>query len=91
MSHIPRAPTCHALAPTEHRAQKLGLRGWVRNSPDESVEGVAVGPSAKVEQLKQGPSAAEVKGVELIQEKKGISEEEAQDVVGGSSAYEVRR
>jgi hypothetical protein len=41
--------------------------------------------------LKQGPSAAEVKGVELIQEKKGISEEEAQDVVGGSSAYEVRR
>ena len=36
---------------THCRAQKLGLQGWVRNSPDESVEGIAVGPSAKIEQL----------------------------------------
>jgi len=41
--------------------------------------------------LKQGPSAAEVEGVELIQEKKGITEEEVKEAVGESSAYEVRR
>lgn len=41
--------------------------------------------------LKQGPSAAEVKGVELIQEKKDISEDEAHHAVGGTSDYEVRR
>lgn len=41
--------------------------------------------------MKQGPSAAEVKGVELIQEKKGITEEEVKEAVGESCAYEVRR
>lgn len=33
------------------RANNLGLKGWVRNNPDESVEGAAVGPKAKIDGL----------------------------------------
>jgi len=41
--------------------------------------------------LKSGPSAAEVKGVELIVEKKGVSDAEIKDALGNSDGYEVRR
>jgi acylphosphatase len=34
-----------------NRATKLGLKGWVSNKPDESVEGVAVGSSEKLKDL----------------------------------------
>ena len=33
------------------RGNKLGLRGWVRNQPDESVEGVAVGSTDQITSL----------------------------------------
>ncbi|ORY32257.1 Acylphosphatase-domain-containing protein [Naematelia encephala] len=81
---------------TQKEAQKLGLKGWCRNHPDSSVEGAAVGPSDKIQQFHQflhrGPSAAEVERVELITEKRNISEQEADKALGGRlSGFEVRR
>jgi acylphosphatase len=46
------------------RAQKLGLRGWVRNNDDGTVELVAEGARADLEELKRaagdGPRLARV-------------------------------
>jgi acylphosphatase len=51
-------------AATQREAQRLGLAGWVRNRPDGSVEVLAEGPRAALEQLaaflKHGPPAATV-------------------------------
>ncbi|MSP13857.1 MAG: acylphosphatase [Chloroflexi bacterium] len=51
----------------QHAAQ-LGVTGWVRNEPDDSVSVVAEGRHSAVETLDswlhQGPSAAEVVKVE---------------------------
>ena len=45
-------------------AQRLGLTGWVMNRPDGSVEAVAEGWQAKIEELiawcRQGPQGARV-------------------------------
>lgn len=53
---------------TQRRALDLGLRGFVRNLPDGSVEVVAEGERASVETLfdtlRVGPSAAIVESVE---------------------------
>lgn len=53
-------------------ARRLGVRGWVRNRPDGTVEVVAEGPRDRVEQFltwcRQGPPRAQVTGVELIDE-----------------------
>ena len=50
------------------QAERLGLRGWARNLPDGTVEVVAEGSAASLarfaEALAQGPSAAQVDGVE---------------------------
>ena len=55
-------------AATQSEAQKLGLTGYAHNLPDGSVEVLACGESAAVEQLKawlwQGPPAAGVANVE---------------------------
>jgi acylphosphatase len=52
------------------RALELGLRGWVRNCEDGSVEGVASGDDDALAQLRawlqQGPAAAKVERVEWI-------------------------
>jgi acylphosphatase len=52
----------------EHSAQALGLRGWVRNVDDGSVEVYASGTSGQLSDLegllRQGPRWAEVRGVE---------------------------
>jgi acylphosphatase len=52
---------------TQREAQRLGLRGWVRNVRDGSVEVLAEGPRRALEQLlaflHRGPPAAEVEGV----------------------------
>lgn len=50
-------------------AQALGLVGWVRNTEDGAVEGVAEGPEsaldALVAQLRAGPRAASVRNVDV--------------------------
>ena len=52
----------------QRRASALGLRGYTRNLRDGSVEVVAEGPRAALnsylDQLRRGPSAAEVSEVE---------------------------
>lgn len=52
---------------TRHQARALGLCGWVRNRRDGSVEALAIGEPAALDQLErlcwQGPSAARVTSV----------------------------
>ena len=52
----------------EHAAQQLGVRGWVRNDDDGSVEVYAVGTREQLSELAgllwRGPRWAEVRGVE---------------------------
>ena len=54
-------------AGTREQAQRLGLRGWVRNRDDGSVEAVAAGPAEALERfeawLRQGPERAEVQAL----------------------------
>jgi acylphosphatase len=49
---------------TRHKADSLGLTGWVRNRPDGTVEAVAEGPEKDVRALvawcHHGPPAARV-------------------------------
>jgi acylphosphatase len=51
----------------QRTARQLGLRGWVRNNDDGTVELVAEGPRHQLEQLKQaaeeGPRMARVSRV----------------------------
>jgi acylphosphatase len=53
---------------TVDQATSRGLRGWVRNRRDGSVEALFVGPKAKVEAMikacEQGPPQARVNHVE---------------------------
>lgn len=52
---------------TRGAARALGLRGWVRNRDDGSVEAVIAGPEAAVEEMLtamgEGPGAARVTDV----------------------------
>lgn len=54
---------------TKSQAQVLGLRGWVRNLADGSVEALAVGPKDKLELLidwcGRGPNNARVERVDV--------------------------
>lgn len=51
-----------------HSAQALGVRGWVRNDDDGSVEVYAVGTAAQLSELAgylwKGPRWSEVRGVD---------------------------
>jgi len=51
------------------QAEKLGLTGWVRNNSGGSVEAVAEGPKAALEEFakwcKKGPSGAQIERVEV--------------------------
>jgi acylphosphatase len=53
-----------------HTAQRLGLRGWVRNLPDGRVEVVAAGPAESLasfeRRLWNGPPVAHVDSVEKL-------------------------
>ncbi len=55
-------------ASTRHEAIRLGLAGWVRNLPDDTVEIVVEGDEARLRDLldwaRRGPRHAEVEGVE---------------------------
>ncbi len=57
---------------TAEEAQRLGLKGRVRNLADGRVEVLAEGPGDKVEALKafcwKGPPYADVHSVEVIEE-----------------------
>jgi acylphosphatase len=54
------------------RAESAGVAGWVRNTPDGSVEAVFEGDPEAVEDLvefcRRGPSRAEVASVDVIEE-----------------------
>lgn len=56
-----------------HEAQKMGLTGWVMNCSDGSVEAVAEGAEAKLDELiawcHQGPEGARVAAVETSWQK----------------------
>jgi acylphosphatase len=53
---------------TIQEAQARGLKGWVRNCTDGSVEALFAGPQAKVDEMiaacHRGPPAARVAGVD---------------------------
>jgi len=57
---------------TEETALRLGLKGWVKNRRDGSVEAVFEGDQERVDQIIQwchrGPSEARVKNVSVIWE-----------------------
>jgi acylphosphatase len=68
---------------TQQEAQRLGVRGWVRNEPDGSVAGRFEGDEAAVEALvawcRRGPSHAAVRDV-------AVTEAEA----AGAAAFDIR-
>jgi acylphosphatase len=51
------------------KAEVLGIKGWVRNLPDETVEVMAIGPLEALEQLlhviRSGPIGSRVKDVDF--------------------------
>ena len=53
-------------------AQKLGLKGWVKNLPEGRVEALFNGEEHKIEEMialcKKGPFLSEVENVEIIWE-----------------------
>lgn len=53
----------------KQQAEKLGLSGWVRNNPDGSVQCLAEGNKAKLQELiawcQQGPKQAVVNEVKV--------------------------
>ncbi len=70
---------------TRREAQRLGLRGWVRNRSDGSVEAVALGPPERIAALidwcHEGPPLARVAEVAVTEESGDADEPE----------FEVRR
>jgi acylphosphatase len=70
----------------ERAARDLGIRGWVRNLPDGSVETLAVAEEDALERyfarLRKGPLGSRVEGLE-------ISEADAES--GAFSSFEITR
>lgn len=68
----------------ERTARELGVRGWVRNLPDGSVETVAEGEEGAIlrffERLREGPRGAQVEA---------LAEEERPPA--GFSRFEITR
>jgi len=58
---------------TKKMAEMLGVKGWVRNCEDGSVEAVFEGEDEKVDELvrwcRKGPSLARVEKIEVKDEK----------------------
>ena len=56
-------------ASTVQEAKRLGVKGWVRNCADGSVEVVAEGKKSKIDEMiqwcHQGPAGAQVRNVQL--------------------------
>ena len=57
---------------TRHKADDLGINGWVRNLPDGRVEAVFEGPDDACElalaYVHKGPSSAQVDKVEVVRD-----------------------
>lgn len=57
---------------TRSQATALGVKGWVRNLPDGTVEALFEGEKKKVEEMlawcRQGPSGARVMQVDITRE-----------------------
>ena len=57
---------------TRRRAESAGVSGWVRNTPEGTVEAVFQGEPQAVEELvefcRRGPSRAEVASIEVVDE-----------------------
>jgi acylphosphatase len=63
---------------TRQRAGLHGVAGWVRNTPDGTVEAVFEGPADAVERLvafmERGPRGARVDSVDVVEEEpEGLS------------------
>lgn len=60
-------------ANTRKKAKRLGIKGWVRNRKDGSVEILAEGKKEKIKELigwaRSGPPAARVEKIEKNKEK----------------------
>jgi len=67
-------------ASAAHEARRLGLRGWVRNLFDGTVEVLAAGEDAAVDGLaawlKQGPRGAHVTGLDIHPPTTSLASEE---------------
>ena len=54
---------------TRQEAEKLGIKGWVRNLPDSRVEAVFEGDKNKIEEMikwaQKGPNPAKVENIDL--------------------------
>lgn len=74
-------------ANAQRQAQALRLTGWVRNLPDGRVEALVEGTPATVEAFvawcRQGPPAARVKQIDVVEETEAPAEFRAFDVVHG--------
>ncbi len=70
-------------AGTAREASRLGLSGWVRNRLDGTVEVLAAGDDAAVDQLaawlKQGPRGARVAGLDVHDPPPSLTSEELTD------------
>jgi len=57
---------------TRYEAKKRGVKGWVRNMPDDRVEAVFEGEEESVKELiefcRRGPRGARVTGIDVIWE-----------------------
>ncbi len=57
---------------TRRRAETLGVAGWIRNTPDGTVEAVFEGEPGAVEEMvelcRKGPGRAEVESIEIVDE-----------------------
>jgi len=62
------------------QALELGLRGWVRNRPDGSVEAAAAGPGGALDRLEafllQGPPRARVIRLTPFEPPKSLEDEQ---------------
>jgi acylphosphatase len=71
----------------ERAARELGIRGWVRNRPDGSVETLAEGDDDAVrrylERLHKGPPGSRVDAVEVA--------EVHEAAVPGNESFEITR
>ena len=54
---------------TAERAKRLGVRGWIKNNPDGTVEATFEGPQSKVREMvrwcEKGPELARVDNINV--------------------------